>query len=95
MKAVRIFYDKAVLPDGAIVEMTLWKLPSPSAERPPGLKYSLYYGRDGRRLVGYDNERGKGNHKHVLDGESVYRFIGVEHLVADFLTDVERVKNEH
>ena len=52
MKAKRIFYDKAVLPDGAIVEMTIWQLPKPSSERPHGLKYSLFYGRDGLRIVG-------------------------------------------
>ena len=33
MKAKRIFYDKAVLPDNSIVEMTIWQLPKPSPER--------------------------------------------------------------
>jgi len=59
MKAKRIFYDKALLPEGFI------RLPEPSAERPHGLKYRLFYGRDGIRLVCYDNERGKGDHKHI------------------------------
>lgn len=95
MKAVRIFYDKAVLPDGSIVEMTIWQLPQPSQERAHGLKYSLFFGRDGRRLVGYDNEHGKGDHKHVHGVEMEYRFVSAEQLVADFLADVERVKNEH
>lgn len=95
MKATRIFYDKAVLPDGAIVEMTIWQLPPASTERAHGLKYSLFYGRDGRRNIGYDNERGKGDHKHVRGLESRYTFTSVEQLVADFLADVERVKNEH
>jgi hypothetical protein len=67
MKAVRIFYDTALLPDGSIVEMVIWQLPSASPERPHGLKYRLFYGRDGQRIVGYDNERGKGDHKHILD----------------------------
>ena len=94
MKAKRIFYDKAVLPDGAIVEMTIWQLPKTSSERPHGLKYSLFYGRDGLRIVGYDNERGKGDHKHVGEMETRYRFVSVEKLVADFLADVERATNE-
>ncbi len=67
MKARRIFHDKAILPDGAIVEMTIWQLPETSVERPHGLKYSLYFGRHGRRLVAYANERGKGDHKHVRE----------------------------
>lgn len=66
----QIFYDKAALPDGSIVEMVIWRLPSASAERRHGLKYRLYYGRDGRRIVGYGNERGKGDHKHIGDKES-------------------------
>ena len=94
MKAKRIFYDKAVLPDAAIVEMTIWQLPRPSSERPHGLKYSLFYGRNGLRIVGYDNERGKGDHKHLGEMETRYRFVSVEKLVADFLADVERATNE-
>jgi len=94
MKAKRIFYDKAVLPDNSIVEMTIWQLPKPSPERPHGLKYSLFYGRDGLRIVGYDNERGKGVHKHLGEVESRYRFVSVEKLEADFLTDVERATHE-
>ncbi len=95
MKATRIFYDKAALPDGCIVEMTIWQLPQPTLERPHGLKYSLFYGRGGQRIVGYDNERGKGDHKHMLDVETGFKFVSVEKMVADFLADIERVKNEH
>ena len=58
------------------------------------LKYSLFYGRDGVRIVGYDNERGKGEHKHLGVMETRYRFVSVEKLVADFLADVERATNE-
>ncbi len=95
MKAKRIFYDKAVLPDGAVVEMVIWQLPQITAARSHGLKYSLFYGRDGQRVVGYDNELGKGDHKHLREVETRYRFVSVEKLVADFLADVERAKNDN
>jgi hypothetical protein len=95
MKAKQIFYDKAVLPDGSIVEMTIWQLPKASSERTHGLKYSLFYGRNGLRIVGYDNERGKGDHRHVGEVETSYKFVSVDELVADFLADVERAMNEH
>ena len=94
MKATRIFYDKAVLPDGFIVEMVIWQLPTSSPERPHGLKYRLYFGRDGQRIVGYDNERGKGDHKHLMDVEKRYKFTTPEKLVSDFLADIERIQNE-
>ena len=64
MKVKRIYYDKAVLPDGAVVEMAIWQLPEPTTERPRGLKYRLFYGRDGQQVVGYDNQRGKGIAPH-------------------------------
>lgn len=94
MKAERVFYDKTLLPDGAIVEMVIWKLPKPTKDRPHGLKYRLFYGRNGLRVVGYDNERGKGDHKHLHEIEVPYAFTSVEKLVADFLVDIERLKYE-
>ena len=94
MRATKLFHDKATLPDGSIVEMTIWQLATANPERPHGLKYSLYYGRVGERLVGCDNERGKGDHKHIAGREQRYRFVSVEQLVADFLADVEKVRRD-
>ncbi len=94
MIAQRIFYDKTLFPEGLIVEMVIWKLPKPTKDRPHGLKYRLFYGRDGLRIVGYDNERGKGDHKHINEVEVPYKFVTVEKLVADFLADIERIKHE-
>jgi hypothetical protein len=42
--------------------------------------------------VGYDNERGKGDHRHVRGREFVYRFKSPDQLVADFLADVEEAR---
>jgi Family of unknown function (DUF6516) len=81
MDAVLAFYDKQVLPDGAIVEMKIWQVPTPVRGSAHRLKYSLFYGQDGRRIVGYDNERSKGDHP-------------VEQLMADFLTDVRDLRGE-
>ena len=65
MKVTRIFYDKALLPDGAVAEVTIYQLPRVTPERPYGSKYSLFYGYDVQRVVSYDNERGNGDHKHI------------------------------
>jgi hypothetical protein len=83
-----------VLPDGGIVQFKIWKLPSASKERPHGLKYSLFYGKDGVRIVGYDNEHGKGDHRHIREQETPYTFTTVDALVADFLADVEKERNQ-
>lgn len=47
-----------------------------------------------RRLVGYDNEVGKGDHRHIGDVETAYRFTTPEQLVADFLADVRRARGK-
>lgn len=93
-KALLLFEDKTRYPDGAVLEMRLWRLPESDRERTHGLKYSLYYGKDGKRLVGYDNERGKGDHRHYGEWEEPYVFTTPEQLVADFLADVERERNK-
>ena len=91
MKARLAFHDKQVLADGAIVEMKIWEVPEPMLGSAHRLKYSLFYGRPGERLVGYDNERRRGDHKHVGGNEEPYAFSSPEQLVKDFLADVRRM----
>ncbi|GIL02916.1 MAG: hypothetical protein BroJett030_28150 [Alphaproteobacteria bacterium] len=76
------------MPDGTIIEMRVWRLPNPTAERPHGLKYSLFFGRPGHRIIAYDNEAGKGDHRHYDDVESPYQFRSLEELIHDFKTDI-------
>jgi hypothetical protein len=94
MKAVLEFHDKQVLPGGAIVEMKIWRVPRPVEGSSHSLKYSLYSGLAGEKLVGYDNERGKGDHRHISGREFDYRFSTVERLTADFLAGVRRLRGE-
>jgi Family of unknown function (DUF6516) len=88
MKADLWYRSKTVLSDGSIVEMVIWKLPIAVIGSPHLYKYRLFYGNDRNRIVGYDNERGKGDHKHVDGVEVPYQFTSVERLMEDFLTDV-------
>jgi hypothetical protein len=92
MKAELLFHQRIDYDDGAIVEMVLWRVPKTVPPTAHGLKYSLYYGRPGVREVGYDNERGKGDHRHFQGVETVYGFTTVEQLVADFWADVRRLR---
>jgi hypothetical protein len=91
MKARLIRHLKKVYPNGVLVEMVLWQLPGPTGERPHGLKYRFYCGRDGLRIVRYDNENGKGDHIHYGNEEHPYVFVSPERLVADFLGDVAKL----
>ena len=97
MKAQLLFKDKYVYADGAIREMLIWRLPGADPERPHGLKYRLYYGKSGLCLVRYDNERGKGDHRHYRlksagETEENYVWHSVEKLVADFRADIKRIR---
>ena len=94
MRARLAFHDKQVLADGSIVELKIWELPEASQGSKHRLKYSLFYGWPGRRLVGYDNERGKSDHRHIQGREETYTFSTPEQLIEDFLVDVRRARGE-
>ena len=93
MSAQLIFRDKYIYSDGAIREMVIWQLSAPNPERPHGLKYRLFYGYPGNSLVRYDNERGKGDHRHYGNREESYTFTTVEQLVKDFSDDIEHCRS--
>lgn len=77
------------------MEIVLWRLPQPTPDRPHGLKYRLYYGRGGVCVVRYDNETGKGDHRHIRGRETPYEFKSVEQLRRDFERDVKAAGGHH
>lgn len=95
MQADLITRFRNVSDDGTGIEMVVWRVPEsvPPSEHP--YKYRLVYIKDGQRIIGFDNERGKGDHKHVGDMELPYIFVTVNELIDDFIEEVERWKQEH
>ena len=51
---------------------------------PDGVKISVVYVRNGKRLIGYDNAEGKGYHRHFMHKEETYKFSDVWTLLDDF-----------
>ena len=94
MKAELLFHQRIDYDDGAIVEMVLWRVPVSVPPLAHGLKYSLFYGRPGVREVGYDNERGKGDHRHFKGRQTSYAFSSVEQLMIDFWADVQSLRGD-
>ncbi|MFN3461076.1 MAG: DUF6516 family protein [Oceanibaculum sp.] len=94
MAAELVIRERVIFEDGAILEIKVWRLPAPVPASSHELKYSLFYGRPGERLIGYDNERGKGDHRHYGAREEAYRFVSIEKLLADFRADVEALRGE-
>jgi len=93
-RAQRLLRQRIDYDDGAIVEMTLWRVSVPLRPSRHDLKYSLFYGRPGVREVGYDNERGKGDHRHFRGAEAAYEFTTVDRLMDDFWADVGSLRGE-
>lgn len=66
-------------------------MPEPVPPATHLFKYRLFYGKPRRRVISYDNERGKGDHKHIRGTEVPYEFVSVSVLLEDFKADVEEV----
>jgi hypothetical protein len=91
MKAMLIHQFKQAYGKGRI-EGVIWRVPDPIPPTQHGYKYRLVYLISGTRVVGYDNERGKGDHQHVGGKELPYRFVDVPTLLRDFLEAVEEAQ---
>lgn len=70
------------------VQIVVWQVPRPVPPSDHGFKYRMVYVVDGVRRVGYDNERGKGDHRHIGDRELPYQWVDVATLIRDFWQDV-------
>jgi hypothetical protein len=90
MAATALARIKEVRDDGSVVEIVIWELSEPLPPCTHRYKYRLYFGVQGVGRVRYDNERGKGDHRHVGREESVYHFTTIEQLIDDFRADVEQ-----
>ncbi len=92
-KATRIFHEKIRTVEGIVVEFTVWQV-TRSAQYPEGFKYSFFAVRNGVVLVGYDNHRPKGHHRHFRGKEETYEFAGLDKLRADFSSDLRKIRRQ-
>ena len=92
MEAELLVHERVFFEDEFMIEIKIWRVPKPVPPTAHGLKYSLFYGCPGLRIVGYDNERGKGDHRHYERQEQKYEFTSIEKLLADFRADVEKAR---
>lgn len=90
MKAALITDFKHVADDGSLIHMVVWRVPQAVPPSTHGFKYRLVYVVEGARVVGFDNERGKGDHCHLDGKEFPYAFSTVEQLIEDFIVEVDK-----
>jgi hypothetical protein len=95
MKATELLHKRIVFADNKFAELVLWQLAQPLAGSRHRFKYRLAYVVNEACVLRYDNESGKGDHRHEGNREAPYKFINPEKLLADFQSDIARWDHEN
>jgi len=90
VKATLLLRERRIVAEDAFVELVVWQVPVPLAGSAHRFKYRLAFVVDGVCVLRYDNEAGKGDHRHLGKEESPYIFTTPAQLLADFWHDVDR-----
>jgi hypothetical protein len=90
MGPILLLNERHVLAEDAFVELVVWSLSPPLAGSPHRFKYRLALVVKGDCVLRFDNEAGKGDHKHIGGKEIPYVFISAEALLHDFWNEVDR-----
>lgn len=95
MKALPLIRRRVILADDAFAELVVWQVQEAVSPSSHAYKYRLAYVVGGVCVLRYDNERGKGDHRHADGREAPYVFSTPERLMADFEADVVRWNHEN
>jgi hypothetical protein len=95
MKAQLLIQTNQRFHADAVAHLTIWTLPMPVRGSQHHYKYRLAYVVNDVCVLRYDNEAGKGDHRHIGDVETSYTFIDTDTLIDDFMADIARWNNEH
>jgi hypothetical protein len=89
MPAELLIDERHVRAADTFVEIVVWRVPRPLRGSVHRFKYRLALVHDGICVLRYDNEAGKGDHRHIGSREERYVFSDPETLIAEFWRDVE------
>ena len=89
MSARLLLRERRILAEDRFAEVVIWHVPGPVRGSGHAYKYSLAFVVRGVCVLRFDNEAGKGDHKHVGDVEVAYQFSTLPRLVTDFWDAVE------
>jgi hypothetical protein len=95
MEAFELINTRIIYSESAFAELVLWRLPKPLVGCVHEFKYRLAYVVRSKCVLRYDNEAGKGDHRHYCGEESAYWFTTPVRLVSDFQSDIERWNHEN
>ncbi len=95
MKAELLLRDRVPFGEDAFAELVIRRLPRPAPGSAHPYKYRLSFIVDDECVLRYDNEAGKGDHRHVRTREAAYDFESPEKLVQNFLREARRIHREN
>jgi uncharacterized protein DUF6516 len=95
MKAELLVRRRVATHADAFVETVIWRVPQAVSGSAHGFKYRLAYIVDDVCVLRYDNEAGKGDHRHWNGRQTTYVFVDMEKLLADFKRDIARWNREN
>lgn len=94
MKAAPLLKERVPFDEESFVELVIWRLPQPAPGSMHPYKYRLAYIVGDGCVLRYDNEAGKGVHRHTKVRELAYVFVSPDRLVQDFLREARRIHRE-
>lgn len=93
MPAQLIFKNREVFPgEEAFYEVVIWLVDPSIRGSNHQYKYRLAYVVNGVCVMRYDNEAGKGDHKHIGDQEFPTTFTDPNDLLDQFMSDIEKLR---
>ena len=95
MKAKLLIKERLTQGENGFAELILWHVPIPVEGSQHAFKYRLALVIDNLCVLRYDNEKGKGDHKHMGDVEVIYLFESPQRLLSDFWQDVEYWRRQY
>lgn len=95
MRAKLLVKRRIVLSTNQFAEVVIWQVPRTITGSAHVFKYRLAFVVSGKCVIRYDNEAGKGDHRHVGESEKAYRFVDLDRLMADFERDIARWQDEN
>jgi Family of unknown function (DUF6516) len=94
LKALLLVRNRIAYGEARFADIVVWLVPQPLSGSEHSYKYRLAFVEHGVCVLRYDNEAGKGDHRHTKSKESRYRFTTLDKLFADFERDIRRYGNE-
>jgi hypothetical protein len=89
MTARLLLRERRILGEARFADIVIWQLPAPVPGSEHNFKYRLAYVVEGMCVLRFDNETGKGDHKHIGNREVSYAFTTPAQLVIDFWNAID------